>query len=74
MQKVKRKKYVCVRQDGETSVAWAESPAAAKEQCVDVAWEPWRILRLPGAVQVDWVQEDLAAAADVKQDVPVAAA
>jgi hypothetical protein len=59
MTKVKRKKYVCVRQNGETFITWAESPAAAKEQCASVAWQPWRVLRLPGAVQIDWVQEDL---------------
>ncbi len=54
-------------------MTWAETPAEARSQCVDVAWEPFKIVRLP-AVQVDWVQEELPKAAEVKQDEAAAVA
>ena len=61
MTKVKRKKYVCLRQDGETFVVWAESPKEAREACI--VWTPWKILRLPGSLQVDWMEQTLPASA-----------
>jgi hypothetical protein len=70
MKKIKRKKYVCLRVDGETFVTWAESPEEAREDCMNTtSWVPFKVIRLPGAVQTDWVQEELETAVE---PVPVA--